>query len=169
MQIILLISIVQYHLYKSASFNLYPFPYYKHVSIHLFDTQHNGYDLSEFCDYFTNNWLESGFHHDIWKHSDHDNEKTNNNSERYNLRFNTYCSIHPNIWKFVIVLKSEESCVAMDYRRINNDSYHPPRKNTKDIVRDNVMLKLKLKYAEKEIDAFEFLEEAAKAMPDFSK
>ena len=57
----------------------------------------------------------------------------------------------------------------MDYRRINNDSYRPPRKNTKDIVRDNVMLKLKLKYAEKEIDAFEFLEEAAKAMPDFSK
>ena len=38
-----------------------------------------------------------------------------------------------------------------------------------DIVRDNLMLKLNLKYEEKEIGDFEFLEEAAKAMPDFSK
>ena len=47
--------------------------------------------------------------------------------------------------------------MAMDYRRINNDSYHPPRKNTKDIVRDNVQLKLKLKYAEKEMNKSYYL------------
>ena len=76
---------------------------------------------------------------------------------------------YPSIWKFIVVLKSEKSCVTLDYRRVNDDSYWPPRQNTKDIIRDNLLLKLKLKYAEHDIDAFEFLEEAGKAMPDFSK
>ena len=86
------------------------------LAIHFFDNhQPDGYDLSNFCDYFAENWLDTGFHKDIWNHADHNNERTNNNVEGYNLRFSNYFSVHPTIWKLIICLIREESCVNLDF------------------------------------------------------
>ena len=42
-------------------------------------------------------------------HWDNEEDRTNNKIEGYNLKLNLYLHSHPNIWKFIIKIKSEET------------------------------------------------------------
>ena len=62
--------------------------------------------------------------------------RTNNKVEGYNHKLNLYLNTHPNIWKFNIKIKSEETNANLAYTRINNSTYKHRRRNKIDVDRD---------------------------------
>ena len=57
--------------------------------------------------------------------------RTNNHIETWHKRFNLTCRMaHPNIWKFVNVLKNEESLIRAEYQQLLGGHPPPPPKKT---------------------------------------
>ena len=54
-----------------------------------------------------------------------------------------YLQSHPNIWKFITKIESEETCAALKYVRFNSGTYKPRRRNKEDLGRDLNISKLK--------------------------
>ena len=96
-----------------------------------------------------------------WNHFDNEDDRTNNRVEGYNNKLDKYLNSHPNIWKFIIKIKSEETNASLTYSRINNDTYKSRRRNNKDILRDLQITKLKLKYVSNEISITEYIAQLA--------
>jgi len=54
----------------------------------------------------------------VWNHFDTDGPRTNNYNEGYNHRLNRLCgSGHPNLYKFINIMKREESLASVKYFR----------------------------------------------------
>jgi hypothetical protein len=71
--------------------------------------------------------------------------------ESNNLKLDKYINAKPNIWKFIIKLKSEERDASLKLSRLSNDSLRPTRLNKDAIGRDNNILKYKCVCLEKKL------------------
>ena len=80
-----------------------------------------------------------------------------------------YLHSKPNIWKFILKIKSEETCAALDFNRINNGTFKARRRNKEAILRDLELAKLKCRYLEKEFDIAQYLLLLASLIHDYSK
>ena len=98
--------------------------------------------------------------------SSHKNCKTMG-EEEYNNRLSNFLNSHPNIWKFIIKIKSEETSASLAYTRINNDTFKHRRRNKIDLCRDLQIAKLKCKYLENKLNLTELLHEFAKIVQEF--
>ena len=124
------------------------------------ETAPESYELGEFLDYLTINYIDSSsylFPIDYWNHYDNPGARTNNYLEGYNLKMEKYINAKPNIWKFIIKIKTEETEASLKFVRLNNDSFRPPRRNKDALERDNNILKLKCLFLENKIDINEYL------------
>ena len=107
------------------------------------------------------------FPFDSWNHYNNDGPRTKIHIEGYNLKLLKYVQSHPNIWKFITKIQSEETCAALKYMRINSGTYKPRRRNKEDLERDLSISKLKCKFLSKEIDIATYLLLLSKNIHDF--
>lgn len=86
--------------------------------------------ITEYLEYFIENYIEGPYHIELWNHFIADSPKTNNHVESYNHRLNTIVSCkHPNIWKLITILKEEETNFRLRYHRLIKKDLRPPRRN----------------------------------------
>jgi hypothetical protein len=86
-----------------------------------------------FLAYFEKQWLKDV---KIWNNFDTDGPRTNNFNEGYNNRLNRLCgSGHPNLYKFINIMKREESLASVKYFRAIQ-GYEPDKRRKKDIEKD---------------------------------
>ena len=107
------------------------------------------YDLTNFCDYMVENWIESTQHPiNMWNHYDTINDpRTNNHIEGYHLKLDKYIvDKKPNIWAFLTFIKKEESTHFLNYDRLERNVLRIKGRSRKDLERDNCILKLRCNY-----------------------
>ena len=108
--------------------------------------------LAIFFDYILLNYIENDgksplFPKEIWNHYNDDNgPRTNNHIEGYNLKLNNYVKTHPNIWKFITKIQSEETTASLKYIRIENNTYKHKYRKAQDASNDLHIAKCKIKY-----------------------
>ena len=73
------------------------------------------------------------------------------------------------IWKFIIKIKSEETCTTLDFNRINNGSFKTRRRNKEALMRDLELSKLKCRFLEKEFEIMQYLLLLSNLVHDYSK
>ena len=59
--------------------------------------------------------------------------------------------------KFIIKIKSEETCTALDFNRINSGTFKTRRRNKEALMRDLDLSKLKCRYLQKEFDILQYM------------
>jgi hypothetical protein len=97
-------------------------------------------------------------------HFDTDGPRTNNYDEGYNNRLNKLCgSGHPNLYKFINILKREESLASIKYFRAIS-GYEADKRKKKDIEKD---LKIETLTKEVENDKIDLLEYVSKVLKLF--
>ena len=74
---------------------------------------------------------------------------------------------HPNIWKFIKKIKSEESSTYLKYYNINSNTLKKKHRNNKDILRDENLLKNKFDLVTNKIDTMEYLNRVANLVHDY--
>ena len=130
----------------------------------------DNYELGEFLDYITINYVDDPlFPIEYWNHWDNEDDRTNNKVEGYNHKLNNFLNTHPNIWKFIMKIKSEETTSNLAYTRIDNGTYKHRRRNKIDLERDLQITKLKLKFIEKKLDVDELLSALSSIIHDSLK
>jgi hypothetical protein len=125
-----------------------------------------------FNDYFTKTWINDEdepplFPISLWNHYRNPDERTNNNGEGYNKRINNNFGIDPNIWKFIQLLKIEESKSNDQVNLIDEEIRKSRGRNVKDIERDKDIAKLKADYALKTITVEQHLDSLSSYMIEF--
>jgi hypothetical protein len=103
---------------------------------------------------FLLNYVFSFFHRMFW---DNEEDRTNNKIEGYNLKLNLNLHSHPNIWKLIIKIKSEETNANLVYTRRSNETCKHRSRNKFDFDRDLQLMKLKCHFLEKTINIDELL------------
>jgi hypothetical protein len=73
---------------------------------------------------------------------------------------------HPHVWKFIAELKELESNQEVRLYQLDKDKLVEKSRNKIDIERDIAILKLKNKYARKEIDLALYLNSLSSYMPE---
>jgi hypothetical protein len=94
--------------------------------------------MGTFLDYMILTYIDEPlFPIELWNHyDDHDNKRSNNDAEGYNLWLNTSLQTPPNIWKFIGKLKTEESSSYLKFIRVNDGSFKKKNRKNKDVQRD---------------------------------
>ena len=73
----------------------------------------------------------------MWNHFSTVGPRTNNNLESYNSRLNKLIAVpHPNIWKFINMIKSEELNTTLLIYRIDNKILKSQYRRAKYILTD---------------------------------
>jgi len=104
----------------------------------------------------------------LWNQfNDNDNKRSNNDIEGYNLWLSLWLHKHPNIWKFIKKIKSEESSTYLKYYNINSNTLKKKHRNNKDILRDENLLKNKFDLVTNKIDTMEYLNRVANLIHDY--
>jgi hypothetical protein len=75
---------------------------------------------------------------------------------------------HPNIWKFIKKIKSEESSTYLKYFNINAGTFKRKERSNKDIKRDENLLKCKFELVTKKVDMMEYLNRVSNLIHDYS-
>ena len=101
--------------------------------------------------------LTNMFPIEIWNHFNN-NKRTNNDVEGYNSKLDKFLSTHPNIWKFINLMKAEESSSTLKYIHIEDGTLQTRGRNKIDVERDNKILALKCDYLSYKIDFMGYLE-----------
>jgi hypothetical protein len=112
--------------------------------------------VQRYLNYFENQWLNDNYIK-IWNHFDTDGPRTNNYNEGYNNRLNKLCgSGHPNLYKFINILKREESLASIKcFRAISG--YEADKRKKKDIEKDLQIETLIKEVEDDKIDLIEFV------------
>ena len=115
--------------------------------------------IQRFLAYFDKQWLKDV---KIWNHFDTDGPRTNNYNEGYNNRLNRLCgSGHPNLYKFINIMKREESLASVKYFRAIQ-GYEPDKRRKKDIEKDLKIESLIQEVQDGNIELLEYLSEVSK-------
>ena len=93
---------------------LVPIDKVQDVFVELCELERPDYDsIDQFLDYMTETYVDpdqSLFPIELWnRYDDNDNKRSNNDTEGYNLWLSLWLYKHPNIWKFIKKIKSEET------------------------------------------------------------
>ena len=104
---------------------------------------------------------------EIWNHYDN-HKRTNNDLEGYNHKLNRFFNTHPNIWKFIKYVKSEESTATLKFMRIEKDCLRTRGRNKCDTEIDNEILKCKCDYVSGTVDIMTYLERVSKCLHDYA-
>ncbi|CAF0949725.1 unnamed protein product, partial [Brachionus calyciflorus] len=93
--------------------------------------------LTQFMDYFVNNYFEGRFPIELWNHFDTNGPRTNNNLEAYNRKLKAFMvSAHPNIYKSIEFFQVQETSAFVKYAHALDNKPPPPR-NKLDVGKDN--------------------------------
>ena len=109
--------------------------------------------LREFFDYFRRNYLDGNFPPCTWNVFTRTMDiHTNNSVESYHSRWNQAVGVrHPSIWKFIRVLKDQQSVNNVTNRAIRNGDDAPRRKRKWRVLEDRINTQKRL-YNQGEID-----------------
>ena len=105
--------------------------------------------VERFTDYMLKTWIDNPiFDIKLWNHFRNADIRVNNNNEGYHSGFNNKCPTpHPNIWKFIELIKEEEYLlVQIRYCKLLDGTYRSRGRNKCDMERDLTILRLKNKY-----------------------
>ncbi len=80
---------------------------------------------------------------------------------------NTSLQTHPNIWKFIGKLKTEESSSYLKFIRINNRSFKKKNRKNKDVQKDLKIQTAKFNLVFKNLDFKEYLIKVSQVVQDF--
>ena len=86
-----------------------------------------------------------------------------------NLKLKVFLNSHPNIWKFIIKIKDEETNIALKYSHLKNGTLKYKSRNSKSMENDIKILDLKNQFALKNLTVKELIFELTKTCKDFSK
>ncbi|XP_048248931.1 uncharacterized protein LOC125378115 [Haliotis rufescens] len=78
--------------------------------------------ISKLADYVTEQWVE-GEDRNMWNHFDTLGPRTTNHVEGWHARINKMTTNHPNIFRFITLIKSEQSMTSLVVR-------NAPRRNS---------------------------------------
>ena len=90
---------------------------------------------------------------DLWNHYDNRGPKTNNHVEGFNSKIKRFFSSHPNIWKFILRIKSEESNCNFKICSFKSRILKERGRRTFDLEKDLKILDLK----NQSIDLLEYI------------
>ncbi|XP_067679730.1 uncharacterized protein [Haliotis asinina] len=97
-----------------------------------------------FADYVTEQRVEGG-ELLLWNHFDTDGPRTTNHVEGWHSHLNTLSACHPNLFKFVDLLKQQQSRVEITISQLQNGGSRHPRKKLYRALDDRLtVLKMRL-------------------------
>ena len=104
-----------------------------------------------FADYFLSNYIgdvaKALFPIELWNLYEID-ERTNNPVEAYNHTLNNTIGPHRNIWAFIKKIKGEEASTALNYVRLESDTFFKRGRNF-DFDKDLKISRAKVNYLTK--------------------
>jgi hypothetical protein len=115
----------------------------------------------KFTDYFVNNYFEGSFPQEIWNHFDSVGvPRTNNNLEGYNNKMKKFVQVaHPDIFRSILVFKSEEVDATARYTRSNLvPPEKPPARRKKYILNGDLYRAFREMYLKHQITLKTFIE-----------
>ena len=123
-----------------------------------------------YCEYLTINWFDDDakFPIESWNHYNNRGLRTNNHIEGYNLKLKLFLKSHPNIWKFILKIKEEESNIALRFTHLKNGTLKQKPRSSKNMLNDMKILELKNEFAFKHIDLKEYITKLSQNCSDFS-
>ena len=125
-------------------------------------------DLEKFTDYFVKVWIEGNFPITLWNHYSNTGPRTNNNVESYNRRINNLLiASKPNIWKYISLIKQEESNSHIKVVHLQNNTMKKRGRSSKYLLLDLTISNLKFKYSSKEINFEKYLESIVQVVHEF--
>jgi hypothetical protein len=155
-----------------VSLALLPIDEVENGFVYILDTQPDGVEY--FCDYVLTTWVGDSagqlatFPLANWNHFDNDEGRTNNVMEGYNHKLtNSFEQPHPHIFKFIEKIRKEESQVAINWHRFNNNDLRQRNRRPQDIERDLYIEKLKRSYETKDMSLEVYIEKMSDLMPSF--
>ena len=138
-----------------------------------------------FNDYMTPTWIEDSllsrkplFDIQLWNHFDVDGPRTNNYVEGKNLFYKKKFDSHPNLWKFIEIVKNLETVQGVRYEKLKRDVLKERNRDNEALKRDLEIIKEKNRYlqaiqgaseSEELISLIELLEKLAANVPEFEK
>ena len=127
--------------------------------------------MVQFCEYLTLTWFDEDclFPIDLWNHYKNRGPRTNNHIEGYNLKLKMYLNSHPNIWKFIIKIREEESNYALNFTHLTKGTLKQKERNRKIIEKDIKILDLKNELFLKDINIKEYILNQSESCRDYSK
>ena len=105
----------------------------------------------------------------LWNHFDNRGPKTNNHVEGFNSKLINFLITHPNIWKFIIKIKSEESNCSLRFIHHKSGSLKERGRRSSDLEKDLKILDLITQFITKNIDLLEFVTALTDFTHDYSK
>ena len=95
---------------------------------------------------------------------------SNNDGERYYLKFTALTGEHPNVWEFILVIKEQETEKITRFMKVEDNALKERRRNNDELVKDLLISKLKNDFLENEKkDYIFYLENLSKLKPDASQ
>jgi hypothetical protein len=74
---------------------------------------------------------------------------------------------HPNIWNFIKKIKVEESTTLIKFHNISNGILKTKSRSTKDVTRDEDILKCKFELVTKKLNIMDYLIRVSSLIHDF--
>lgn len=125
-------------------------------------------NVTKFCDYVTENYIDTDlFPKPLWNQYEAE-KRTNNDCEGYNSKLSKFLNSHPNIWRFIIKIQSEETTASLLFIRTEKEILRERGRNKGDIERDLEIQTVKCKYLSNQIDILQYLNDISCVIHDYS-